>query len=46
MFIALAALAWWHPLKYLQSKRYFEDREGVVASEKGAEKPIAAETAV
>ncbi|ETN47152.1 uncharacterized protein HMPREF1541_01343 [Cyphellophora europaea CBS 101466] len=37
MFVALLALAWFHPVKHLQAKRYFEEEEGIGggAQEKG-----------
>ena len=28
MFVALSALAWWHPVKHLQTKRFFEEKPG------------------
>ena len=33
MFVALAALAWWHPVRYLQQKRYFEESDATRAGE-------------
>lgn len=35
MFLALAALGWWHPVKHLQQgKRCFDDSEVVEGMEK------------
>jgi hypothetical protein len=35
MVIALTALAWWHPVIYLQGKQYYDESSGTATPEKG-----------